>query len=135
MHAVLTADRATSTGCCGGVGTVPDVTSALSATMTTSTTYVIGFCVSIHPGPMGMESYLKIIIIDVCLFQHSIVSLCLFQHTVLSLCLFQHAVLLLCLFQHTVLPLCLFQHNVLSLCLFQASCPIIDVKLVQTSVP
>ena len=85
MHAALTVDRATSTGYCGGVGTVPDVTSALSATMTTSTTCVISFCVLIHPGQMGMESYFIVIITDVCLFQQSIVSLCLFQHTVLSL--------------------------------------------------
>ena len=82
---------------------MPDVTSALSATMTTSTTYVISFGVSIHPGPMGMESYLKITLIDVCLFQH------------------------------TVLSLCLFQQSIASLCLFQESCPVIDVYQYQTT--
>ena len=56
-HAVLIADRVTSLECCGGVGTAPDVTSALSATMTTSMTYVISFCVLIHPEAMGRVFY------------------------------------------------------------------------------
>ena len=45
--AVLNAVRSTSTACCGVVRTAPDVTSALSATVTTNTTYVTDFCVLI----------------------------------------------------------------------------------------
>ena len=46
--AVLNAERSTSTACCGVVRTAPDVTSALSAIVTTNTSYVTDFCVLIH---------------------------------------------------------------------------------------
>ena len=51
--AVLNAVRSTSTACCGVVRTAPDVTSALSATVTTNTTYVTDFCVLMHLVTMG----------------------------------------------------------------------------------
>ena len=50
----LSAERSTSAACCGAVRTVPDVTCALSATVTTSTTHVIGFCVLMHQVMPGM---------------------------------------------------------------------------------
>ena len=50
----LSAERSTSAACCGAVRTVPDVTSALFATVTTNTTFDIVFCVSIITNVKGM---------------------------------------------------------------------------------